>query len=291
MQYAITGDKGLIGTHLKKRLDKEGHKCVLHIDQREGFNVMDLMFKETELNDKIDVFFHFAAQCRINEAIAKPILPHKNNTDGIFAVLEFCRVHKIPKIVVASTSRVLSPDRNPYVASKVYVEELTKAYHDCYGLKYIIIRPSTVYGPMFDETSRLFNNWITSAFKGEDLRLYGNNNKTLDLTYIDDFVDGVMLTIDHAWNKEYNISGEKSINLCSMALKIIKQVGSKSKLKYFAKETSQPQQVRIDTSEIKAIGYDPKIGIDEGIEIMTEFYKEHPKAWKDYKDKGKEFYK
>ena len=144
MQYAITGDKGLIGTYLKKRLDKEGHKCVLHIDQREGFNVMDLLFKETKLSDKIDVFFHFAAQCRINEAIEKPILPHKNNVDGIFSVLEFCRKHKIPKIVVASTSRVLSKERNPYVASKVYVEELTKAYHDCYGIQYIIIRPSTV---------------------------------------------------------------------------------------------------------------------------------------------------
>ena len=113
MKYAITGHKGLIGTYLKKRLDEAGHKCVLNIDQKEGFNVMDLLFKETKLNDKIDVFYHFAAQCRINEAIANPILPHKNNVDGILSVLEFCRKHKISKIIVASSSRVLSSERNP----------------------------------------------------------------------------------------------------------------------------------------------------------------------------------
>ena len=104
MKYAITGHKGLIGTYLKERLDEEGHECVLQIDQREGFNVMDLIFKETKLNDDIVIFFHFASQCRINEAIANPILPHKNNVDGILSVLEFCRNHKIPKIVAPSLS-------------------------------------------------------------------------------------------------------------------------------------------------------------------------------------------
>ena len=166
MRYAITGNKGLIGTALKKRLDAEGHKCVLQIDKREGFDVTDLLFKDYELSDKIDIFFHFAAQCRINEAIANPILPHKNNVDGILWVLEFCRKHKIPKIIAASSSRVLSPERNPYTASKVYVEEMIKAYSDCYGIEHIIVRPSTVYGPMFDATSRCINNFMTAAFKG-----------------------------------------------------------------------------------------------------------------------------
>ena len=103
MNYIITGNKGLIGTHLKKRLDKEGHKCIMQIDKREGFDTTDLMFKDYVPSKKVQVFFHFAAQCRINEAIANPILPHKNNVDGILSVLEFCRKHKIPKIVVASS--------------------------------------------------------------------------------------------------------------------------------------------------------------------------------------------
>ena len=290
MKYAITGHKGLIGTFLKKRLDKEGHECVLQIDQREGFNVNDLMFKEHELNDKIDVFYHFAAQCRINEAIANPILPHKNNVDGILAVLEFCRKYEIPKLVTASSSRVLSKERNPYTASKVYVEELTRAYSDCYGLEHIIVRPSTVYGPLFDETSRLINNWITAAFKGDELKLYGDKNKTLDFTYIDDFVDGVMVATRGPWNRSYNISGKEEVNLYELGEYIIKETGSSSKLNLYPEERAQPQQVRVDISDLEDIGFKPKVKIKEGIKYMVDFYNKHPDAWKYYADKGAKYY-
>ncbi len=290
MNYAITGNKGLIGTYLKKRLDEEGHKCVLQIDKREGFDTTDLMFKDYKLSDKVDTFFHFAAQCRINEAIANPILVHKNNVDGILSVLEFCRKHKIPKIVYASTSRVLSKERNPYVASKIYGEEMCKAYHDCYGIEYIIIRPSTVYGPMFDETSRLINNWLTSAFKGENLRLYGDRTKTLDFTYIDDFVDGIVLATDNDWNKEYNISGNNEVNLYDLAKTITLITNSKSKVVLLPKEKSQPQQVCVDTSDIKALGYKPKFDIVKGLRSMVKFYKENPDAWMKYIDKGAKYY-
>jgi len=290
VKYAITGHRGLIGTYLKDRLDKEGHECVLQIDKREGFDTTDLMFKDYKLSDKVDIFFHFAAQCRINEAIAKPILPHRNNVDGILSVLEFCRKHKIPKIVAASSSRVLSPERNPYVASKIYLEEMVKAYHDCYGMDYVIVRPSTVYGPMFDETSRLINNWLTAGFKGEELRLYGDKSKTLDFTYIDDFVDGVMLTLKAPWNKTYNISGQDETNLYELAEEIVKQTKNKSLINFYDEEKSQPQQVNVDISEIQDIGFKPKIDIKEGVKRMVEWYKANPTAWKNYEDKGEKYY-
>ncbi len=289
MKYIITGNLGLIGTYLKKRLDKEGHKCIMQIDKREGFDTTDLMFKEYTLSEPVNVFFHFAAQCRINEAIAKPILPHKNNVDGILSVLEFCRKHKIPKIVYASTSRVLSPERNPYVASKIYGEEMCKAYHDCYCIDYIIVRPSTVYGPMFDETSRCINNFLTNSLKGKDIKIYGDKNKTLDFTYIDDFVDGVMLSMK-TWNEIYNISGEKETNLYSIAKFINDLNNSKSKIKFLLPEKAQPQKVKIDTNKIRRLGYKPRVNIGDGIVRMIKFYINNPKAWKDYVDKGAKYY-
>ena len=40
--YIVTGHKGLIGEQLKKRLDSKGYNCILSIDSREGFNVLNL---------------------------------------------------------------------------------------------------------------------------------------------------------------------------------------------------------------------------------------------------------
>lgn len=283
MNYIITGNRGLIGTYLKKRLDKEGHKCIMQIDKREGFDTTDLMFKDYELSEQVDIFFHFAAQCRINESIANPILPHKNNVDGILSVLEFCRKHKIPKIVVASSSRVLSPERNPYVASKIYTEELVKAYSDCYGIEYIIIRPSTVYGPMFDETSRCINNFLVNAFRGKDITIYGSPYKTLSFTYIDDFIDGIIESLKNKWNTEYNIAGKEEF-LFDVAGLIISHFKTKLKLEFLPSEIAQPQNVELKSD------YKCETKIEDGIKKMIKFYKDNPNAWKNYEDKGAKYY-
>jgi len=289
MKYIITGHRGLIGEFFHKRLESEGHECLLKIDQREGFNVLDLERRELEINKPVDVMFHLAAQCKINESIAKPLLPHKNNADGIFQVLEFCRRHKISKIFVTSTSRVLSKERNPYVASKIYVEELVKSYHDCYGIDYIIVRPSTVYGPCFDETSRLMSNFVAAAFRGEDLRIFGDKDKTLDFTYVDDFVEGCMLSM-RKWNDEYNISGEDEVKIIDVAKQIILKTKSKSNIVFSPPERAQPQKVKINISKIKALGYQPKIKIENGIAKIVEWHKNNSSAWKNYVDRGLQFY-
>jgi nucleoside-diphosphate-sugar epimerase len=301
MNYAITGHKGLIGDFLKKRLDLGGHKCVMQVDQREGFNVLELLARGEHVKPgDIDIMYHFAAQCKINESIKIPELSHRNNVDGISQVLEFCRKKEIPRMVVASTSRVLSPEENPYTASKKYVEALTKAYHDCYGLNYIIVRPSTVYGPAFDATSRLINNFFAAAFKEEPLKIFGDKNKTLDFTYVDDFVEGVMTAVDFAvksekshgelWNTSYNISGDEECKIIDVANEVIMQTQSKSPIKFFPPEKAQPQQVSIDVSPLRALGWSPKVNIHEGIKRMTEFYKENPWAWQEYKDNGAQYY-
>jgi len=44
--------------------------------------------------------------------------------------------------------------------------------------------------------------------------------------------------------------------------------------------------VSVDTSDLKELGYAPKVKIKEGIRRMAEFYKANPWAWQTYRDKG-----
>jgi len=280
MMYVMTGDKGLIASSLKKRLEKQGSKCILGMDLREGKDICkDLKSKKCEA----DMMFHLAAQCKINKCISDPDWAFEN-VMGIHQSLEFCRKNNIKKIVAFSSSRVLSPERNTYTASKIYLEELCKAYYNCYGIKYIIIRPSTVYGPFDDKTHRLVDLWIRAALRGNDLKIYGDpKTKTLDFTFIDDFVDGVILTLKNKkWNEEYNLSGGEEYNLNKLAKFIIKETGNKSrhilnsqrssKIKIMPIEKQQPQQVNVDISKMKDIGYKPKVTLEEGIKKTIKFY-------------------
>jgi len=274
MNIAITGHKGLIGTYLKERLEKKGNETVLAVDLRENRNILSL--NDLRLDEKIDLLVHAAAQCKIRESILNPRLSNDNNAEGTFQVLEFCRKKNIPKIIFFSSSRVLYKEKNPYTASKIYGEELCKAYCRCYGIKYAIIRPSTVYGPFPDETKRLMHVFITRALANKDLEIYGNpKTKTLDFTYIDDFIDGTMIAIKYD-NEEFNI-GNKESNVFELAKFIISKTNSKSKIKMYKEETAQPQQVNVDISKIKKLGYSPKVSLEEGVLRTIDWYKSN---WK-----------
>ena len=276
MNYIISGSRGLIGQYLKESLDKKNN-CIMEIDIRKGANILNLDgIKINQSTQKTDIMYHLAAHCKIQEGIDYPNLPHINNADGTHQVLEFCRQNNIPKIVNFSSSRVLSKEENPYTASKKYGENLCKAYYDCYGLEYLIIRPSTVYGPVHDITSRLITTWIQNVIEGKEIKIFGDKNKTLDFTYVTDFVDGVNLVVDN-WDKtknnDYNISGEEEVNLTDLACYIIKELGFKSILKYYPPEVAQPQNVKVDISKVKKLGFNPKVNIYEGVNKLIEFYK------------------
>ncbi|MFA6065537.1 MAG: NAD(P)-dependent oxidoreductase [archaeon] len=273
MNFVLTGHKGLIGSFLLKRLQSEGHKAVLLVDLRESKNILDM--GKTKLNEKADVCIHLASFCKINKIIENPSLGFENNSRGTEEVLEFCRKNNIPKIVFTSSSRVLSAEKNPYTATKLYGEELVKGYSQCYGMEYVIIRPSTVYGPFNDETKRLMDIFILNALNGEELKIFGKENKTLDFTYIDDFIDGVILAMKQK-NKTYDLSAGKGVKVSYVADLIIKLVGQ-GKKGFYPQEIAQPQEVELDISAIKKIGYFPKITMEEGIKKTVDWYKENLK--------------
>ena len=113
--------------------------------------------------------------------------------------------------------------------------------------------------------------------KEKDLEIYGNpKTKTLDFTYIDDFIEGVILAMNHPqWNKSYNISGKEESNIYELAKFIIQELKSRSQIKVFDAEIAQPQQVKLDNSEIEKIGYAPKVNLQEGVKRTINWYKEY----------------
>lgn len=273
MNIFITGHKGLIGTSLTSRLIEENHKIVGSIDLRENNQDIININSLPILEEKIDLLIHAAAHCKINQSISNPENTFHSDVLGTHEVFEFARKNKIPEILYFSSSRVLSEEQNPYTAAKLYGENLCKAYKDCYGINYTIVRPSTVYGPFWDETKRLMHIYITNALQGKHLEIYGNpKTKTLDFTHVEDFVDATILALNGPKNQEYNISGGEEYNIYKLAKEIIKKTNSNSKIIIKPQEITQPQKVSLDLSAIKSLGYTPKIPLSKGIEECIEFY-------------------
>ncbi|MCK5177410.1 MAG: NAD-dependent epimerase/dehydratase family protein [Candidatus Aenigmarchaeota archaeon] len=283
MNFAMTGTGGLIGTTLKKRLLKKGDKCNLEIDLRKGSNILNI--NDYGINMKtqpIDIFYHLGASCRINECIKNPRLSHYNNAEGTFQALEFCKKNDIKKFVYFSSSRTLSKEENPYTASKKYGENLCKAYKDCFDIEHIIVRPSTVYSEGHDLTTRLLTKWVINAMTDKPLILYGDENKTLDFTHVDDFVDGIELLVnqwDKTKNDAYDICGDDQRKLVDVGRIISDEVQQRVYMDFQPAEKAQPQNIKIDISKMRRFDYNPKIKIEEGIRRLVNFYKTEGRKW------------
>lgn len=266
----MTGHKGIIGSRLLERLKELGHEPVLLVDLKEGKDIAN--FDEFKINERADMMIHLASFNKINKCIANPDLPFKNIALGTYKVMEFCRKNNIPKIIYTSSSRILKEEKNAYTAAKIYGEELCKGYQQCYNIDYVIIRPSTVYGPRDTNTPRLVGTFIKKASEDQDLEIYGDETKTLDLTYVEDFVDGFLLAMNQK-NQEYDIGTGKGTKVSRVADIIIGEIGKGRKI-FCHPEIAQPQHVEIDISKMRNLGYSPKVSVEEGIKKTIEWFRE-----------------
>ena len=243
----LTGVNGFIGRRLKEK-----YNCV-GID-KDRFHNLRRYSKS--------MVFHCGAVTKIRDTIEDPNLCFQWNVNATHRVFEFCRKNDAD-LIYFSSSRVLADHNNPYTASKVYGEELCKAYNDCYGLKYKVIRPSTVYGP--GDKNRLISIFIEKAKKNEPLIIYGNVNKTLDFTYIDDFMQAFDLIYRKGkWNTDYDVGcGERFVLEAAEIIK--KELNSESPIYFKPPETAQPQTVGIDYSKLKELGYKPQYPLERGL--------------------------
>jgi len=264
MKILLTGDKGLIGRHLRVYLESRDHE-VIGMDLKDKKNICDISDDYVKID--FDMIIHCAA-CSIRECIDKPWVNFVNNINGTQNIMEFARLVKCKKIIYFSSSRVLSRERNPYTAAKIFGEELVKGYKDCYDIDYMIVRPSTVFGEK-DDSDRLVPRFINNALKNKSLDIYGAKNKTLYLTYVKDFVEMFKGILEKdVWNTEHDMAIGKEVELKQLAEFIITQVGSKSKIKIKKAETAQPQYV-----DLKNLYIEPLYGWQAGIINSIEYYR------------------
>ena len=88
-----------------------------------------------------------------------------------------------------------------------------------YGLKYVYLIPSTIYGPNFSENDNHFIYDLIRKIKhsketNEKAILWGTGNQTRDLIYVDDLVDTIIKSLNPEFENEvFNVSSGISFSI------------------------------------------------------------------------------
>jgi nucleoside-diphosphate-sugar epimerase len=201
MNILLTGASGFIGQHIYKYLNTKSMTVYPLFGKSDGDLNEKNLFKKYE-KKKIDLCIHAAAKVGIKESWQQPKEFFETNTMGTLAVLEFCKLKKIPLIFLSTSvykneKEKVSEDEplatpNVYTLSKYFAEELCKFYSDKYQIKTVILRLFNVYG-LGQSTNFLIPYVLEQALKNNEIQV-----RTLvprrDFIYIEDVLELIYLT-------------------------------------------------------------------------------------------------
>ncbi len=313
----ITGAAGFLGSHLCDRFIKEDYhvigmdnlitgdlRNIEHLFKLENFefyhhDVSTFVF----VPGRLDYILHFASPASPIDYLKIPIQTLKVGSLGTHNLLGLARA-KGSRILVASTSEVygdptVSPQpeeywgnvnpvgpRGVYDEAKRFQEAMTMAYHTFHGLETRIVRIFNTYGPrMRLNDGRVLPAFVGQALRGEDLTVFGDGSQTRSFCYVDDQVEGIYRLLHSDYPLPINIGNPDEITIKQFGEEIIKLTGTSQKLVYKELPVDDPKQRRPDISKATEIlGWEPKVGREEGLRITYEYFKSLPVQEIEHKD-------
>lgn len=303
----VTGGAGLIGSHLCRRLLKEGNDvvCIDNFYTGSKHNIADLIsnpYFELITHDVEESLMINASEIYNLACPASPVHyqkdPVKTVRTSVFGAINMLDLAKKTnaKIFQASTSEVYGdPSEHPqketywgnvnpvgvrscYDEGKRCAETLFFDYWRQFGVRIKVARIFNTYGPnMSIEDGRVIGNFILQALKNEDITIYGDGTHTRSFCFVSDMVDAVVrfMELDDSVTGPVNMGHTQEISMNDLAERIIRLAGSKSRIKYFPLPENDPQKRKPDTALIeKMTGWRPVTGLEEGLKDTIKYFKE-----------------
>ena len=280
---------------------KRDRAARLAVDKPEGAHLslreLDICdIKELEkvfAEESPDVVLNLAAQPGVRYSITHPFVYQKTNLEGFLNVLECCRhAAKVPKLVYASSSSVYGGNKKMpfeesdpvdtpvslYAATKKANELMAHTYSHLYGMQTIGLRFFTVYGPWYRPDMAL-SLFADAMLAGRPIKVFNHGDMFRDFTYVDDIVDGIV-RVAEADNLPlydiYNIGNHRSEKLLDVIGTLAAALGVEPKMEMLPMQAGDVYATYASIEKLhKAVGYEPKTTIREGIPVFAKWYREY----------------
>jgi UDP-glucose 4-epimerase len=245
-----------------------------------------------------ELVFNLAGQTSHVDSLHDPFTDLDINCRSQLSILETCR-HDNPeaKVVFASTRQLYGrpqylpvDERHPLApvdpngVNKAAGEAYHLVYGEVYGLRCSVLRLTNTYGPRMrvkDDRQTFLGTWLRLAVEGEELLVFGDGTQRRDFTYVDDAVEAFLLAgaSAEADGEVFNVGGEPPVSLAELADVLIEVAGGGSwRVVPFPEERRSIDigDYFADDGKIRSrLGWEPRVGLREGLERSLAYYREH----------------
>ena len=303
----VAGHKGLVGSAITRKLQSEGHSNLILRSHKE----LDLMrqadveifFKEEKPE------YVFLAAAKVGGILANNTYPADFIYENLLVesnVIHSAYKAGVKKLLFLGSSCIyprdcpqpmkeeyllsgkLEPTNEPYAIAKIAGIKMCQAYNRQYGTRFISVMPTNLYGPSdnFDlETShvlpaliRKFHEAKTSdksRVTGDEktVTIWGTGAPRREFLHVDDLADACLFLMNHYEESEIiNIGIGKDISISELAELIKEIVGFKGSIRYDRTKPDGTLRKLLDVSKLRALGWQPKVCLREGIERTYGWY-------------------
>ena len=299
----IAGHKGLVGSAIERRLEREGFSRLLKRDRSE----LDLAdetavydFFETE-KPEIVVF----AAAKVGGIKANNDLPveflldnlrlqnniisaaHNNGVRKLLFLGSSCIYPKLAPQPIPESALLtgpLEPTNDAYAIAKIAGIKLCQAYAAEYGETYISAMPTNLYGPNdnFDlASSHVLPALLRKAHEAKtsgarEIVVWGSGKPRREFLHVDDLADAcVFLLKNYDAPEIINVGCGEDISIRQLVELICEVVGFDGELTFDASKPDGTPRKLLDVSKLSALGWRPSISLREGIERTYRWFLEN----------------
>jgi nucleoside-diphosphate-sugar epimerase len=221
---------------------------------------------------------------------------------GIVNVIDGCRRHGVGRLILASSSEVYqSPPHVPtderaplvvpdplnprlsYGAGKIISEMMAINHGRKHFERVLIFRPHNVYGPDmgFDHVIPQFAVRLKRAAAARasgpvPFPIQGSGAETRSFCHIDDLVTGVMIMREKGAHLNiYHVGTAEEVSVADLARRMARIAGREIALAPSAVLAGSTPRRCPDISKLAALGYTPRVPLDEGLPPTLEWYWDH----------------
>ena len=294
----VAGNTGLVGSAIVRTLHWKGYTNILsspshHWDLRNQMDV-ERFFRVNEPE------YVYLAAAKVGGIGANAYYPGHFIYDNLMIqtnVIHAARKFGVKKLLFLGSSCIypkfaeqpitedqllgghLEPSNDSYAIAKIAGIKMCQAYRKQYGFNAISLMPTNLYGPNdnYDlDSSHVLPAMIRKFHEAKDkVTLWGDGSAMREFLYVDDLAEAAFKCMVNYDSEEIiNVGTGKDITIKELASTIADVVGFKGEIVWdTSKPNGTPRKV-LNVDKIKSLGWEPKVGLREGIEKTYELYKE-----------------
>lgn len=297
----VAGHRGLVGSALLRRLHADGYENLLVADR----SALDLRDSRA-----VDAFFaeqrpHYVllAAARVGGILANDTHGGDFLRDNLLVqthVIDAARRFGVRKLLFLGSSCIyprsapqpmredalltgpLEPTNAPYAVAKIAGIEMCRAYRRQFGLRSICLMPTNLYGPgdNFDlETSHVLPALIrrfehARLERASRVTLWGTGTPRRELLHVDDLAHAAVLLMK-GYDDEaiINVGSGRELNIHELAELVAGLVGFMGEVQFDPSRPDGIPRKALDCSRLSALGWRPRISLEEGIKGTVEWYR------------------